>query len=125
MSAYNRLNGVSCSENPHLLREILKEDWGFDGLVVSDWLGTYSHAAASAGLDLEMPGPGRWLGTALVEMVKDGEISEPEIDDKVMRLLRTIIKAGVEDETSRQLTANDRPEHRRLIRRAGWRRLYC
>ncbi len=74
MSAYNRLNGVSCSESPRLLKEILKESWGFDGLVISDWLGTYSHAAAIAGLDLEMPGPGRWMGTALVQMVKEGGI---------------------------------------------------
>jgi len=120
MSAYNRLNGLSCSENPRLLKEILKESWGFDSLVISDWLGTYSQAAASAGLDLEMPGPGRWMGTALLQMVKEGEISESEIDDKVMRLLRTIVKAGVEETAAPEVEiANDRPEHRRLIRHAG------
>ena len=58
MSAYNKLNGTWCSENQRLLEEILKKEWGFDGLVISDWLGTYSQEAAKGGLDLEMPGPG-------------------------------------------------------------------
>lgn len=120
MSAYNRLNGVSCSENRRLLLEILKETWGFDGLVVSDWTGTYSHDAAQAGLDLEMPGPGRWLGPRLIEMVHKGEIAEAILDDKVLRLLRTIGKAGAgEGDASRPEIAHNRLEHRRLIRRAG------
>ena len=63
MAAYNRLNGVYCSEHPWLLDEVLKREWGFDGFVISDWYGTHSTAAAAnAGLDLEMPGPPQWFG---------------------------------------------------------------
>src|SRR5262245_58170047 len=63
MSAYNRVNGTHASEHPWLLGELLKREWGFEGMVVSDWLGTHSTApTANAGLDLEMPGPARHLG---------------------------------------------------------------
>ena len=66
MSAYNRLNGTYCSEHPWLLDTLLKQEWGFDGLVMSDWFGTHSTAdAANAGLDLEMPGPPQWFGPKL------------------------------------------------------------
>jgi beta-glucosidase len=71
MSAYNRLNGTYCSENPWLLTKVLRDDWGFDGFVVSDWFGTHSTApAANAGLDLEMPGPAQWFGRKLVAAVE-------------------------------------------------------
>lgn len=119
MSAYNRLNGVSCSENPRLLNEILKAEWSFAGLVVSDWTGTYSDDVATAGLDLEMPGPGRWMGKRLVERVQSGEIPESILDDKVLRLLRTIEKASFSGNERIREIARDRPKHRRLIRTAG------
>ena len=57
MSAYNRLDGTYCSEHTALLTDLLRTEWGFDGLVVSDWRGTHSAGAVTAGLDLEMPGP--------------------------------------------------------------------
>jgi len=115
MSAYNKLNGTYCSENGYLLLEILKEEWGFDGIVMSDWGGTYSHKAAKGGLDLEMPGPARWMGEEVMCSLENGEITEGEIDDKVCRLLNTIRKACVLEGT--EITAEksvDRPEHRRL-----------
>ncbi len=63
MSAYNRLNGTFCGEHPVLLGSILKQEWGFDGVVISDWFGTHSTVPASvAGLDVEMPGPPHYLG---------------------------------------------------------------
>ena len=62
MSAYNRVNGTYASEHAYLLRDILKGEWGFDGMVISDWYGTYSGEVAAAGLDLEMPGPARHMG---------------------------------------------------------------
>jgi beta-glucosidase len=66
MAAYNRLNGTYCSEHPWLLTELLRGEWGFDGLVMSDWYGTHSAAASlQAGLDLEMPGPPRERGPRL------------------------------------------------------------
>jgi beta-glucosidase len=71
MASYNKVNGTYASENPHLLHEILKGQWGFDGLVISDWFGTKSTVeAANGGLDLEMPGPARWMGDDLLKAVK-------------------------------------------------------
>ena len=65
MAAYNRLHGTYCSEHP-LLADLVKSEWGFDGVVMSDWYGTHSTVpAANAGLDLEMPGPAQWFGSHL------------------------------------------------------------
>ncbi len=121
MSAYNRLNGVYCSENERLLMGILKGEWGFDGMVISDWHGTYSPAVAAGGMDLEMPGPGRWLGAEQVlELVRSGQVSEALIDDKLRRLLRTMQRTGALDSSGLQPErAVNRPEHRRLVRQAG------
>jgi beta-glucosidase len=89
MSAYNKVNGAYCSENPVLLRDILKGEWGFDGFVESDWvLGTRSTVpAALAGLDIEMPNA-VYFGPALLEAVNRGEVAEAVIDDSVRRILR-------------------------------------
>lgn len=89
MTAYNLVNGAHCSESDLLIREILKTRWGFDGLVMSDWVSVYSDvAAANAGLDLEMPSP-RWFDREhLLPAVQDGRIAESVIDDKIRRLLR-------------------------------------
>lgn len=121
MSSYNRINGVWASENKRLLLEILKGEWGFDGLVISDWYGAYSERVIPNGLDLEMPGPPRWLNHEHVRSaLARGEVSEAQIDDKVRRLLRTIERvAAFERPELRPEQAVDRPEHRGLIRRAG------
>lgn len=120
MSAYNKVNGTYCSENSYLLLDILKGEWGFDGIVISDWNGTYSANVAAGGLDLEMPGPARWMGDKVLEAVKAGELSEDMIDDKVRRLLHTIAKAGAfESFEERPERAVDKPEHRRLAREAA------
>lgn len=89
MSAYNRVNGDYCGENEHLLRDILKGEWGFKGFVESDWLvGTRSTVkAANNGLDAEMPGA-NYFGDALVAAVNDGEVSMEVIDEAVGRILR-------------------------------------
>ncbi len=124
MSAYNKLNGTWCSENPELLLGILKGEWGFPGLVVSDWYGTSSEAAASGGLDLEMPGPARHMGAQLREAVEAGRVPESAIDDKVRRLLAFTLWSGVlEQPPPAEEQAVDRPEHRALARRAATRSL--
>jgi len=87
MSAYNKINGVWASENSYTLREILKGEWGFDGLIMSDWTGTYTDGPAVGGLDLEMPGPARWMGENVLKMVQSGELSEDLVDDSVRRIL--------------------------------------
>ncbi|MBD3319909.1 MAG: hypothetical protein GF350_02320 [Chitinivibrionales bacterium] len=89
MSAYNLVNSIHCSENNELLNEILKKEWKFDGVVMSDWISTYSAVdAANSGLDLEMPGA-EWLNREyLLPAVKDGRVSKEVIDDKIRRLVR-------------------------------------
>ncbi len=121
MSSYNRINGVWASENRRLLLEILKGEWGFDGLVISDWYGAYSERVIPNGLDLEMPGPPRWLNRKHVRAALErGEVSEEQLDDKVRRLLRTIERVGAfEHPELRPEQAVDRPGHRALIRRVG------
>ncbi len=120
MSAYNKVNGVSCNENGYLLLDILKGEWQFEGIVMSDWFGTYSPNAVKYGLDLEMPGPARWMGEVALAAVKAGEVSEAAIDDKVRRLLHTIGKAGAfEAPEEAAERAIDKPEHRRLIRQTA------
>jgi beta-glucosidase len=94
MAAYNKLWGDYCSENKHLLVDILKGEWGFQGFVISDWGGTHSRVkAADYGLDLEMP-YGNFFDEKLLEAVKKGEVSEAVIDDKIRRLMRVRFKAG-------------------------------
>ncbi len=89
MMAYNRVNGVQCSEHPGLIRDILKGRWGFQGLVMSDWISTYSTAAAAnAGLDLEMPEHFWFEESRMLPAIERGEVSEATIEDKVRRLLR-------------------------------------
>src|SRR5438552_536804 len=80
MAAYNLVNGIPASESPLLLTEILRNEWGFDGVVVSDWSESVKSTAASvnAGLDLEMPGP-RWRGEQLLAAVERGEVAEATI----------------------------------------------
>jgi len=94
MAAYNGVGGTTMTESP-LLVDVLKGEWGFDGVVVSDWFATRStEAAGNGGLDLAMPGPqGPW-GDALVAAVEDGRVSEAAVDDKVRRLLRLAERVG-------------------------------
>ena len=95
MAGYNDLNGTPCTEQTHVNTEIVKEEWGWDGLLMSDWSATKSAAAsANGGLDLVMPGPvGPW-GAALVEAVTSGEVAETMIDDHVVRLVRLARRVG-------------------------------
>ena len=96
MTAYNKVNGVYCGEQPDLIDGVLRREWGFDGLVVSDWFGTHSTgAAARAGLDLEMPGPSAWLGPSLAAAVRDGQVDESTVDGQVRHVLRLMGRVGI------------------------------
>jgi beta-glucosidase len=97
MSAYNAVNGVTMSEHP-LLTDPLKGEWGFDGVVVSDWMGVRSLAAAAGGQDLVMPGPDGPWGEALLAAVRQGLIPGGVLDDKVGRLLLLAARVGALDE---------------------------
>jgi beta-glucosidase len=98
MNAYNLINGVHCSENKHILLDILKGDWKFDGFVMSDWGSTYSAIdAANNGLDLEMPS-GRFMNRKnLMPAIDEGKVQISTIDDKIKRILRVIIRMGFLD----------------------------
>jgi beta-glucosidase len=114
MSAYNRVNGTYCGEHPELLTHILKDEWGFDGVVVSDWFGTHSTiGAARAGLDVEMPGPPQHLGAKLAAAVHAGEVEEKVLDDHVRRILRLAARTGLLDRE----TSDEEPQDPEVIER--------
>ena len=88
MPAYNKVNGYYCSENAHLLNEILREEWGFKGMTVSDWGGTHSTmGAALGGLCVQMTGD-NYFGQALIDSVRNGALDEAVVDAKVREILR-------------------------------------
>ena len=79
--AYNRVNGIHCAENAELI-DIVKNEWAFDGVLVSDWFGVVDTiASATAGLDLEMPGPARFFGEQLVDAVARGDVTAERLTD--------------------------------------------
>ncbi len=93
MDAYNLVNGVYMTENNHLNNEILKKEWGFDGILMSDWGATHNGIDASnGGLDLEMPSPSFMNRDTLLPALRDGKISGTILDDKVRRILRKAIE---------------------------------
>jgi len=95
MSAYNGVNGSPMAANGRLQDDILKGEWGFDGVVVSDWRAARSTVgAALGGLDIAMPQLENPWGAALVEAVRSGEVPESAIDDKVRRVLRLAVRVG-------------------------------
>ena len=97
MDAYNRVNGLHCSANPYLLKEILKKEWGFDGLVMSDWGAVHETDVVQAGNDLEMP-TGEFMSVAnLKAALARGSITQAAVDESVHRILRTIIRVGLLD----------------------------
>jgi beta-glucosidase len=94
MCCYNKVNGVYGSENHHLLTTILKMEWGFKGLIVSDWGAVHDRVAAlKGGLDWEMPGPQERRVKAVVEAARSGELDEAFLDESVRRILRIVFKA--------------------------------
>lgn len=139
MSAYNKLNGVYCAENPFLLKDMLQQQWDFRGLVVSDWGSTYSTTATvNAGMDLEMPGGlpmqewlkkpgsiaagngGGWLAPEKVlPDVKSGKISTGTIDDNVGRILRVIFVSGQFDKPHAATGEVDTAEQRAVARKGA------
>ncbi len=139
MSAYQKLNGEYCAENPTLLKKTLKEDWAFKGFVVSDWGSTYSTTpTVNAGMDLEMPGGeparswlmtdnakkngngGDWLSTAKVmPELAAGRISQATLDDNVSRILRILFVSGIFDRPQVAAGEIDTPAQRAVARHAA------
>jgi beta-glucosidase len=100
MDSYNLTNGIHMTQNDYLNNQVLKKEWGFRGILMSDWDSTYDGvAAANAGLDLEMPS-GKFMNVkTLVSAVNEGKVSAATIDEKVRRILRTTMEFGFFDST--------------------------
>ncbi|GGZ73782.1 beta-glucosidase [Streptomyces subrutilus] len=96
MTAYNQVNGVSMTENRHLVNEVLRAEWGFDGYNVSDWMAARSTAGdIEGGLDVAMPGPTTVYGPALAAAVRAGEVPESAVDGAVRNVLRLAARVGL------------------------------
>ena len=98
MTGYNRVNGRWLTQQRELLLDILRDEWGFEGLVMTDWFAVAETTVSlGAGLDLEMPGPGRALGPAVAAAVEDGTVDESDLDDAIRRLLGGFDRIGALD----------------------------
>ncbi|MEV7973910.1 glycoside hydrolase family 3 C-terminal domain-containing protein [Cellulomonas sp. NPDC089187] len=117
MCSYNRINGTYASQNHWLLTEVLRDEWGFEGLVVSDWGAVFDRVAAvAAGLDLEMPATGGRTDAEVVAAVRDGSLDEAVLDVAVRRVLRMIARALPALAEPGQI---DHPAHHELAREAA------
>ncbi len=95
MAAYNLLNGIHCADHVGINREILKGEWGWDGVLMSDWHAARdTESCARAGLDLEMPGPGVAFGRHLAAAVRDGRVAESVLDEQARRILLLAARVG-------------------------------
>lgn len=114
MTAYNKVNGHYCSENAHLNNEILRGEWGFKGLTVSDWGGTHSTmGAALGGLDVQMTGD-NYFGPALIDSVRAGKLPESVIDDKVREILRVRLTVEAVPEDVANTGKTSMPEQQKI-----------
>lgn len=119
MSSYNAVNGIHASENGALLRDILREEWGFNGIVISDWGAVNDRVEAlRAGLDLEMPSSNGILDRQIVEAVRSGQLEAACLDRSVRRILRFVLRRSRAMEQAAP-GGSDREEHHLLARRAA------
>lgn len=121
MSSYNRLNGTYTSEHNWLLTDVLRAQWGFDGIVMSDWFGSHSTAeTVNAGLDLEMPGPSRDRSDKLVDAVRQGSVTPETVRAAAGRILTLLQRVGaLEAAPDLSEHAHDLPQDCALIRKLG------
>lgn len=118
MSSYNAVNGEYVNENKHLLMDILRKEWGFDGVVVTDWGGSNDHVAGvQAGSALEMPAPGLGAARELLDAVAAGTLSEADVDARVDELLDLILSTT--EAVSKAPKTFDKEAHHALARRAA------
>lgn len=118
MSSYNQINGVYANEDSHLLKEILRDEWKFDGFIVTDWGGSNSHVeGVRAGSNLEMPSPGLDSARELIRAVKQKELAEEELDACVDELLDAALTLAGKEKREKQ--GVDFAEHHRLAKKAA------
>ncbi|KAF2649961.1 glycoside hydrolase family 3 protein [Lophiostoma macrostomum CBS 122681] len=119
MTSYNKINGTHVSEDPFLIHQILRKEWGFDGPVVSDWWGTYSTSEAiNAGMDLEMPGLTVWRGKALKLAVESRKVRMARIDESLRKVLKVVAKTYTTRPPKKDGN-NDTPENRNFTRKVA------
>jgi beta-glucosidase len=121
MTGYNRINGPFAADSQPLIGGVLRGEWGFDGLVMSDWFGLHSTVEAlAAGLDLEMPGPTRFRGETLLAAIERGDVTPEHVNAAARNVLTLMDRVGVlrGDGPGPELTRDD-PDDRALIRAAG------
>ncbi|KAH8096697.1 glycoside hydrolase family 3 protein [Cristinia sonorae] len=121
MTSYNRLNGLHASEHSWLLQDVLREEWGYKGSLMSDWTGTYSTVEAiNAGLDLEMPGPSVVRGPALIRALQSEKLFPTDIEVRARKVLELVKYAEASSiEFDKKEASVDNPEMRALLRRAA------
>lgn len=117
MTSYNRINGVHSSEDPLLLQKILRDDWNFKGIVISDWWGTYGTTEAiNAGMDLEMPGPTQFRGKLLNVAVNTRKVSLDTIHQAAKNVLQLVHRVTTTPSLPEPLV-QDTPTDRALVRK--------
>jgi beta-glucosidase len=119
MAAYNKVNGNYCAANPWLLKDVLEKQWGFKGMIISDWGGVHSTVPTTlAGLDVEMDGDSDYqhyyFAQPLLDSVKAGEVSEDIINNKVKRILGVMYKLNMMGNGTRQTGSINTPEHHEI-----------
>ncbi len=120
MTSYNRVNGRYCTEQRWLLTDLLRDEWGFEGFITTDWMsGGDTVASADAGLTIEMPSGNRAFGMSLAEAVADSRVTESTLDMLAGRLLSTFERIGAWDDEPQLEQSIDSPEYRSLARRAS------
>lgn len=121
MTAYNKVNGIHVSQSKHILEEILRTEWAWNGLIMTDWYGAYSTVKeVEAGVDLEMPGPTQWRGPLLCDAVKSKEINIEYVNKRAKTVLEFVKKAVTESGiTSTDEQGSDTPETRKFLRDIG------
>ncbi len=118
MTSYNKINGVYASENARLLRDILEGEWGYEGVVISDWGANHSTIPAkNNGLDIEMPGPAKYFGEMLEQAVYNWQVPESVVDESARQILRMIVRSGIMDDPSANPPGSvNTPEHAAVAR---------
>lgn len=118
MTSYNEINGVYANENKHLLQDILRREWGFDGIVITDWGASNDHAAGvAAGSNLEMPSPGLDSAREILRAVKEGRLTKEEVDACVDELLDAVLT--LTEQAKGKNHKIDKEKHHNLARRAA------
>ena len=117
MTSYNQVNGTYANENKHLLKDILREEWGYDGIVITDWGGSNDHVeGVAAGSDLEMPTPGLDSARQIVKAVNEGRLPEEAVDACADRLLEAVAKLTGNDNGKKEY---DKRAHHEIARQAA------